>query len=208
MKKRKVFILSLILIFIIILMCFFKAKDIKQFNDILFVKLFNNGINKYSKEDEENLNNQYENDISYEFDISYENTKFKNIDLIDTVNSKTLIYEKIAPGSEGYFNIILKSNKFSEYKIKFESLNLKPQNLKFKAYSEGYLISDECDSLEQLSEKISGKILKNEKKIITIKWYWKFYNTTDSVNQDIQDTNDSKNIRQYNFNIYAIGREI
>lgn len=204
MKKIKIFILSFLLIFLIFLIYFIKSNILKSFNDILFVKLFNKTVSLDSgKNFDENsyINNQFQ------FNISYENTNFKNINLLDTIDPKTRVYEKIAPGSEGYFNIVLTSNKYSKYTIKFESKNNKPRNLKFKAFSEGYVISDECSSLEELSKNLSGTIFKNEKKIITVKWYWEFTNLNSDENQDIQDTQDSKNIRQYNFNIYTIGVE-
>lgn len=205
MRKVRIFILSFLVIFLIFLICFIKSNILKSFNDILFVKLFSKAINSDSGENSEEssyINNQYE------FNISYENTNFKNINLLDTIDPKTLVYEKIAPGSEGYFNIVLTSNKYSQYYIKFESKNQKPKNLKFKAFSEGYMISDECSSLEELSENLSGRIFKNEKKIITVKWYWEFANHNNDENQDIQDTQDSKNIRHYNFNIYTMGIEM
>lgn len=205
MRKVRIFILSFLVIFLIFLICFIKSNVLKSFNDILFVKLFSKAISSDSGENlEENsyINNQFE------FNISYENTNFKNINLLDTIDTKTLVYEKIAPGSEGYFNIVLTANKSSQYYIKFESKNQKPKNLKFKAFSEGYMIANECNSLEELSENLSGRILKNEKKIITVKWYWEFSNSDNDQNQDIQDTQDSKNIRQYNFNIYTRGIEV
>ena len=36
---------------------------------------------------------------------------FKSIDLAETIDKDTLVYEKIAPGTSGSFNILLDSNQ-------------------------------------------------------------------------------------------------
>ena len=117
------------------------------------------------------------------------------------------VYEKIAPGTSGNFSIILKSNKKSEYKVEFESYSKKPVNLKFKAFCDGKVISEEKDSLENLATDLKGILQKNETKIIIVNWYWDYENNQ-SENSDKQDTEDSKTISQYRFGIYAYGNEI
>ena len=47
---------------------------------------------------------------------------------------------------------------------------------------------------------------KKEKIKINIQWYWNFENN--KANSDIQDTEDSKKIKRYQFNLYALGEEI
>lgn len=58
----------------------------------------------------------------------------------------------------------------------------------------------------ELSEKLDGNIAKKEKIKINIQWYWNFENN--KANSDIQDTEDSKKIKRYQFNLYALGEEI
>ena len=80
----------------------------------------------------------YKNIIEYKeennplfFYVAYNKTNFKSINLSDTIDKKTLVKEKIAPGTEGHFEIVLISNEDINYKIIFENLNEKPQNLVF-----------------------------------------------------------------------------
>ena len=188
-------ILFIIIILVLIyLLQFFSNKN--QFDDILFLKLFS----KYS-----NINVKKENikNNQYFFDISYKNTQLKDINLLESHN--TMVYEKIAPGTQGNFSIVLKSNKKSRYNIKFESENEKPINLQFSAFSDGEIIVSNKNSLEELSNHLNGIIEKNQIKVIIINWIWNY--ETDEF-QDIQDTKDSQKIRQYKFNIKAIGEEI
>ena len=65
------------------------------------------------------------------FHIQYQNRKLKALNLSDTVDNKTLVYEKIAPGTSGRFDILLTSNENLNYKIEFESKSEKPTNLQF-----------------------------------------------------------------------------
>ena len=122
-----------------------------------------------------------------------------------TVDKNTCLNKKIAPGTSGNFNILLDTNKDSKYKIYFQSVNEKPQNLYFKAIKDGKEIA-KTQTLEELSEKLDGNIVKKEKIKINIQWYWNFENN--KANSDIQDTEDSKKIKRYQFNLYALGEEI
>lgn len=125
----------------------------------------------------------------------------------DTIDKKTLIYEKIAPGTSGNFDILLESNQNLKYKIEFYSINDKPKNLNFKAFNNDRLLG-EANTLEELSKDLSGFIKKNEKINITIYWYWNFENEDNKEYSDIQDTKDSENIKKYQFNISTLGEEI
>lgn len=191
-KNLKKLILFLIIIILFTITFFLSnLKQVKQFDDFLFLKLFSNS----------DSNNQEKN--RYEFKIDYKNIEFKSINLLESKNEKTLVNEKIAPGTSGSFSIILKSNKKSIYKIKFESLNEKPQNLKFKAFKDNILLAEEY-TLEKLSEKLEG-IIENQEIEIKINWCWDFES---SENENIQDTEDAKNIEKYKFKIYAHGEKI
>ena len=136
--------------------------------------------------------------------VNYKNIDFRNINLSETINRETLIYEKIAPGTKGSFNIILEANKNSKYKVVFNSINKKPQNLKFKANINNKEIG-KANTLEELQKYLIGYIRKDEKIDIRVNWYWEF---EDNEENDKQDTKDAQYIKKYQFDINAIGEEI
>ena len=193
-------ILVLILIFLFLKIFFLKeSSNIRKNDDFLFLKLFSNG---------ETLSKGITNSESqkiYNFKIDYKNLDFKSIDLADTIDKKTLVYEKIAPGTSGSFNIVLNSNQNLKYKIEFNSMNEKPYNLKFEVLKNEELLL-EANTLEELSEKLTGDINKDEKIDFKINWYWNYEGDTEI--SDIQDTKDAENIKKYQFNLYALGEEI
>lgn len=206
-KSKKILRLIFILILIIIFINIFFLKKLsktQKIDDILFLKLFSNGIlNKHSNEENNEYNNQLQQDANkYEFRVSYKNMDFKTIDLLKTINRETLVYDKIAPGTSGSFDILLNSNQSLKYKIEFYSINEKPQNLKFRAFKDNKIIG-EASTLEGLSEKLNGNINKNQEIKITINWYWDYENNKED--SDVQDTKDAENIRTYEFRISTRG---
>lgn len=216
MKKKTKIILKLILILILIILIikifFLKGiSNIQKIDDFLFLKLFSNGISisKNSQKGEDYLIGTEDSKYQkvYKFKIDYKNMYFKSIDLAGTIDRNTLLYEKIAPGTSGSFNILLDSNQNLKYRIEFDSLNQKPHNLNFRASKNGEILA-ETNTLEELSGKLTGYIKQDEKINITINWYWKFENEEDIEKTDIQDTKDSENIKTYQFNVYALGEEI
>lgn len=211
-KKKKAFlILILILIILIIKLFFLKERlNIQKNDDFLFLKLFSNGIssskNVLKSEDYSIKNKDSKHQKVYKFKIDYKNMYFKSIDLVETIDRSTLLYEKIAPGTSGSFNILLESNQNVKYRIDFESLTPKPYNLNFITTKNGEILT-ETNTLEELSKKLVGYISQDEKINVTVNWYWKFENKENIENADIQDTKDSKNIKTYRFNVYALGEE-
>lgn len=198
--KIKILKLFIIVILVIIVIVVFNSKiNLFQSDDYIFLKIFKKTTNQpqdtYNTKKEEN----------YVFKVSFKSIDIKQIDLIKTVNKNTYVNEKIAPGTSGSFNILLEANKNSKYKINFISVNEKPQNLHFKALKDEKEIV-KADTLEKLSEKLEGNINKKESIKIEIQWYWDFENN--KTNSDIQDTEDSKKIKRYQFNLYALGEEI
>ena len=205
-KKKRIFKLMLILILIILFVKIFflnGLSNVQKIDDFLFIKLFSNGI----QNNDDFLIKNDQNQKIYNFKINYKNLNFTSIDLAETIDKDTLVYEKIAPGTSGSFNILLDSNQNLKYKIEFNSVNEKPHNLNFKASKNGKVLG-ESNTLEELSEKLTGYINQNEKIDITINWYWNFENEQDLENTDIQDTKDSENIKKYQFNVYAVGEEV
>ena len=188
-NKLKILKLSIILLISITIIIILNS-NIKLFqsDDYIFLKIFQktnneNKIDYNKKESEEN----------YIFKVDLKNIDIKQIDLMKTVDKNTCLNKKIAPGTSGNFNILLDTNKDSKYKIYFQSVNEKPQNLYFKAIKDGKEIA-KTQTLEELSEKLDGNIVKKEKIKINIQWYWNFENN--KANSDIQDTEDSKKIKR------------
>lgn len=194
MVKKILKIIIICIILIIVIFLFFKSKTKMSFEDILFLKLFQSSTINSSV----NSNNNTQNDY-YEFNVNGKTKQIELIDLYSTANTNNLMKEKIAPGTSGEFSIGLKSNKKSKYRIYFVSKNEKPINLKFEAYQNNNLIC-KANTLEKLSNDLTGIVQKNELKVVNIKWYWNY------ESEGLQDTKDSK-IEKYEFSIYVEGEE-
>ena len=70
----------------------------------------------------------------WSFKVNGQTEEVQSINLASTCNNETLIGNKIAPGTEGAFNIVVDGNDSDvgiDYKIDFENETSKPQNLKF-----------------------------------------------------------------------------
>lgn len=196
-KNIKRLIIVIILIFLIFkIVCSNLKFDSIKNDDFLFLKFLVNG----QKDSIDNLNQK----SIYKFNVDYKDMNLKSINLLDSVDKTTFVYEKIAPGSRGEFEIELNSNQNLIYRIEFKSNNAKPQNLNFKVFKDNVFL-DEANTLEELSESMKGDINKNQKIIYKIEWYWEFQNSQGLEKVDIQDTNDAKNINQYNFDVYTYG---
>ena len=196
MKKVTKYIL-IILILVFIIFTFFSLKRIDLMDDFIIFKLFsdsNVNLEKIKKE-KLNLNNSKEYPI-YEFNVSYKKTKLEGINLLDTIDNKTLVKEKVAPGTKGNFTIRIKSNEDINYEILFNSLNEKPKNLIFEYKNIKY------QKLEDLQKDLIGKIAKKETIDINISWEWEY---KISSKEDIQDTKDGEKLKNYNFTIETIG---
>ena len=193
MKKKKKRIGILVLFICIILICmFYSMRYIFLQEDLIFFQMFHSIIKS-----EKNSNNQKESK-EIEFLVEYNHTKFKSLNLMETIHNKTLIYEKIAPGTSGNFNIVLKSKQNMQYMVQFESKNQKPSNLQFSITEKG----KKQDSLEELNEMLKGTILKNQEKVMNIYWEWKYEGNRED---NAQDTMEAKKIREYHFLIYVQG---
>lgn len=196
-KNIKRLIIVIILIFLIFkIVCSNLKFDSIKNDDFLFLKFLVNG-------QKDSINNLNQKSI-YKFNVDYKDMKLKSINLLDSADKTTFVYEKIAPGSKGEFEIELNSNQNLKYRIEFKSNNAKPQNLNFKVLKDDDFL-DEANTLEELSESMKGDINKNQKIIYKIEWYWEFQNSQGLEKVDIQDTNDAKNINQYNFDVYTYG---
>lgn len=200
-RKKRYIIIMIILVCIIFFMINFIRYDFLQ-EDLLFFQFLSSrnqskdisNVRKQVVENEEtNINAK-----TIFFDVQYQKTTIKALNLTETLDNKTLVYEKIAPGTSGEFEIVLNANQNMNYKIAFESENEKPTNLQFYTTNE----EKRYATLENLGEILTGKIIRNEEKIIPVYWEWK-YETTQGQNK--KDTLEAKKIREYHFLIYVQG---
>ena len=190
-KKYK--IISLVIVICLIFFIYNTPTFKQLYNDILFFKLFDTEKNKEQNE----ITQEYKN-IRYIFDVSYKKTDTKNIFLYDTVKNESLIEDMLAPGTEGEFDIVLTTNSNTRYQVKFNSLSSKPYNLKFQNLE----TKETVNNLEELN--LEGTLQKNTLKSIPIHWYWNYENTKEG---NIQDTIDSKKIKNYEFSINTVGEQ-
>lgn len=190
MKKLIKILLIVILVFLcVIVKLKINSKNVKK-DDFLFLKIFQNQ-NKFQEKEE------------YTFMVNYKNKSFKLINLSDTLDQN--VSKKIAPGTSGKFNIVLNSNHNLKYRVEFKSKSDKPQNLNFIIIVDGKNLF-RTNNLDEISGKISGKIVKNQKINLTVLWQWPYENEEDS-NVDVQDTKDGQNIEKYQFEVTVFGEE-
>lgn len=148
---------------------------------------------------------------SWSFKVNEKEEQMQTISLKSTINNSTLLNNKIAPGTEGEFQIKLDATNSEvgvNYAIKFENETQKPTNLKFTYEGKTY------SSLADLQKALTGIINANEQnktKTLTIGWNWKYQtgNTTEEISaSDIIDTRDGKTIDNYSFDIIVSGTQV
>lgn len=204
-KKHKIILLILTIFVILYLILFSKMKFSFLQDDILFLKFIGNIFTSEKElERSQNISNNIKDKneiVQYILDITYKGTNFTNVNLIDTIKQKTLVDEKIAPGVSGEFDIIIKTNKDTKYQIYLLSKNEKPENLKFNIANTNIY----ANKIEDLTQYLTGNLKKGETKTVTINWNWNYEN---EERGNVQDTEDSKNIDKYIFEIYTYGEEL
>lgn len=148
---------------------------------------------------------------SWSFKVNEKDEKLQTISLKSTVNNETLINNKIAPGTEGEFQIKLDANGSDvgiNYVVKFENETQKPKNLKFLYDGKTY------NSLTELQNVLTGTINANEQdkvKTLTICWNWQYETgkTEQEISaSDIVDTQNGKQIANYTFDIIVSGTQV
>lgn len=148
---------------------------------------------------------------SWSFKVNENDEKMQNISLKSTINNENLIDNKIAPGTEGNFQIKIDatgSDVGINYNVKFENETQKPTNLKFTYNGKTY------NSITELEEDLSGTINANDEnktKTLSINWNWEYEtgNTTEEINaNDIIDTQEAKTIENYNFDVIVSGTQV
>ena len=148
---------------------------------------------------------------SWNFKVNENAEKMQNISLKSTINNSTLLNNKIAPGTEGSFQIKVDATGSEvgiNYVVKFENESQKPTNLKFTYNGKSY------NSLTQLQDDLTGTINADDKektKNITIGWNWKYEtgsNAQEISKSDIVDTNEATTISNYTFDVVVSGTQV
>ena len=158
-NKKIISLIIVILIVIILVFCILQKSNLFQDNLIFFKILNSDNSNKNLQNDPifyNNITEYKEANNPLFFYVTYNKTKFKSINLMDTIDKKTLVKEKIAPGTKGHFEIILISNRDINYKVIFENLNEKPQNLVFSIKGS----DKEYYNLNELQKDLIGNLEK------------------------------------------------
>ena len=148
---------------------------------------------------------------NWSFKVNDKEEKIQTISLNTTINDETLTNNKIAPGTQGSFQIKLDGTDSEvgiNYNIRFENETNKPKNLKFEYNGQTY------NSLNELQKDLEGTIEANEEnkvKVFDINWKWPYETgtTTEEINQnDKIDTQDSKTIKTYDFDVIVTGIQV
>ena len=148
---------------------------------------------------------------TWDFKVNGQKEEVQTIPLSSTYDSSTLVNGKIAPGTEGNFQIIVDatgSDVGIDYKIKFSDETTKPANLKF------YYQEVEYNSILELGEALSGTINaddENKSKTFDIKWKWNYEtgsNPTEVASNDKIDTQNAQEITNYEFDVIVSGTQV
>lgn len=133
------------------------------------------------------------------------------ISLADTTKNSKIKENKIAPGTNGEFTILVDASGSEvdlDYKIELVEETNKPQNLKFSYNGNVYnSLSELILSEEVCSGKINHKDQQMKKEIL-IEWEWPYesYNEEGILLDDI-DMQDSENISNYIFTLKISGTQ-
>lgn len=148
---------------------------------------------------------------SWSFKVNGQEEQTQTIQLASTYDNKTLVNNKIAPGTKGSFNIVIDANGSDvgiDYTVKIANEQNKPNNLKF-------IYEDvEYNTITELEKVLSGTINaddENKEKTLTIDWVWKYEtgsNATQIAENDAIDTNDGKTITDYTFDVIVSGVQV
>lgn len=148
---------------------------------------------------------------TWDFKVNGQKEEVQTISLGSTYDSSTLVNGKIAPGTEGNFQIKVDatgSDVGIDYKIKFSDETTKPANLKF------YYQEVEYNSVLELGDALSGNINaddENKLKTFDIKWKWNYEtgsNPTEVASNDKIDTQNAQEITNYEFDVIVSGTQV
>lgn len=187
-KRKKIIIIAIILLAL----------------GLLFI-----GGNTFSKQVTEVKGKGVANVANWSFKVNNNEAQIQTINLASN-NNKNLTDNKIAPGTSGNFQIKINAEGAEvgiNYKISFINETNKPQNLFFVYNDKKY------KNITEMEKDLTGTIdatTGEKEKNIEIYWEWPYETMIDgdsSVNDKI-DTQDSKNIKEYTFDIKVEGVQI
>lgn len=148
---------------------------------------------------------------SWNFKVNEREEQIQKISLESTLNNSKVANKKIAPGTEGEFQIKIDTTGSEvgiNYVIKFENESQKPTNLKFTYAGKTY------NSLSELQSVLAGTINANDQnkvKILQIGWNWKYETGTSEqeiAESDIIDTTNAKQMSNYTFDVIVSGTQV
>ena len=148
---------------------------------------------------------------SWSFKVNGQEEQTQTIQLASTYDNKTLVNNKIAPGTKGSFNIVVDANGSDvgiNYSVKIVNEQNKPNNLKFIYENVEY------NTITELENVLSGTINaddENKERTLTINWVWNYEtgsNATQIAENDAIDTNDGKTITNYSFDVIVSGVQV
>ena len=146
----------------------------------------------------------------WSFNVNGNNSSIQTIAINKNYDESSLTNGKIAPGTEGSFDIIIDASGSEvgvDYKVDFLNENNKPTNLKFKYENKEY------SSLQELQSKLVGTINANDEtktKNIKINWIWE-YETGRSKQipeNDRIDTEEGVKNLDYTFDVVVTGTQV
>ena len=150
------------------------------------------------------INEEAQPDIKYVFDVGFKNLVSKEATLSNSMNAKGVAKNKIAPGVNGEFSIIIStrgSNVDMKYSVDFQDITKdKPNNLIYNIKGQ----TKRYSTLQELENELKGTMKKGTEKEFIIEWEWA-YETDNS--QDLVDTNDGIKLNNYKFKINVNGEE-
>ena len=126
----------------------------------------------------------------WDFKVNGEETQIKSVNLKNTNIKESLTEGKIAPGTQGFFEIIVDASNLI---FRYENI--------------------ESKSLKDLEETLKGSIKKEDTekiKIFEIEWEWKYENGNDFQaihKNDELDTKESLQLTNYTFDILVSGTQ-
>ena len=133
------------------------------------------------------------------------------ISLADTIENSTIKENRIAPGTNGDFTIVIDavgSEVDIDYKVELLEETNKPQNLKFSCNGNIYNSLSELISSEDIFSGTIEYLDSEMKKEILVEWEWPYesYNTEGILLDDI-DMQDGENISNYEFTLKITGTQ-
>lgn len=148
---------------------------------------------------------------TWDFKVNNGKEEIQTIELKSKYDNETLSDNKIAPGTEGSFDICIDgtgSDVGIDYHIKFEEENTKPTNLKF-IYDDR-----EYNAISELEDILSGRFdanAQNKEKVYTIKWKWP-YETGETIEEKAinnkKDTDEAQKISICSFKMIVSGTQV